>query len=85
MCDNKDMEIEKWKSKCHFMQEENCHLRKTVDEINCRLEKTTTELEEVKTGRKANMLLQVRYDQLLKATKELAQCLQYETGNGFIE
>ena len=31
------------------------------------------------------LLLQVRHDQLLRTTKELAQCLQYETGNGFIE
>lgn len=31
------------------------------------------------------LLLQVRHDQLLRATKELALCLQYETGNGFIK
>lgn len=40
---------------------------------------------ELKELQHQNLLLQVRHDQLLKTTKELTQCLQYETGNGFIK
>lgn len=47
------------------------------------------EVEEIKTklrdAEKDKILLQVRNDQLLKAIKEIALCLQYETGNGFIK
>ncbi len=58
-----------------------------VDENNCmkaQIEELKTDLEKAKTTEKDYLLLQVRYDQMLRASKELAQCLQYETGNGFI-
>lgn len=34
---------------------------------------------------KDNLFLQVQHDQLLRAAKELAMCLQYETGIGFLK
>lgn len=58
-----------------------------VDENNCmkaQIEELKTELKKAKDAEKDH-LLQVRYDQILRASKELAQCLQYETGNGFIK
>lgn len=59
-----------------------------MDENNCmkaRIEELKTELKKAKDVEKDHLLLQVRYDQILRASKELAQCLQYETGNGFIK
>ena len=59
-----------------------------VDENNCmkaQIEELKTELKKAKDAEKDHLLLQVRYDQILRASKELAQCLQYETGNGFIK
>lgn len=46
------------------------------------MEEMHKHLQEVE---KDKILLQVRNDQLLRATKEIALCLQYETGNGFIK
>lgn len=40
---------------------------------------------ELKDLQHQHLLLQVKYDQLLRAAKELTQCLQCETGNGFIK
>lgn len=40
---------------------------------------------ELEMAKKDNLLLQVKHDQLLRTTKELALCLQYETGNGFVK
>jgi len=48
---------------------------KTIAEINSKLQESEKE----------KLLLQVKHDQLLRATKELALCLQYETGNGFVQ
>lgn len=59
-----------------------------VDENNCmkaQIEELKTELKKAKDAEKDHLLLQVRYGQILRASKELAQCLQYETGNGFIK
>lgn len=58
-----------------------------VDENNsmkAQIEELKAELKKAKGAEKDHLLLQVRYDQILRASKELAQCLQYETGNGFI-
>ena len=49
------------------------------------IEEMKAYLEKAKATEKDYLLLQVRYDQMLRASKELAQCLQYETGNGFIK
>lgn len=52
------------------------------NDVNNTLAEMKDKLQELE---KEKILLQVRHDQLLRATKEIALCLQYETGNGFIK
>lgn len=59
------------------LKNENEMLRSTTESLKATVER-------LKEKEKQHILLHVRYDQLLRTSKELAQCLQYETGNGFI-
>ena len=64
---------------------DNERLEKENKELKDQIEEMKAYLEKAKATEKDYLLLQVRYDQMLRASKELAQCLQYETGNGFIK
>lgn len=74
------MSLVEFESRMAKATEEGYHSgRKAADKV----------IEEIKgklrDAEKDNILLQVRFDQLLKATKEIALCLQYVTGNGSIK
>lgn len=83
-----EMHIEKYLNEDGKVVMTEDEFNEMVDENNCmkaQIEELKTELKKAKDAEKDHLLLQVRYDQILRASKELAQCLQYETGNGFIK
>lgn len=74
------MSLAEFESKIAKATEEGYHSgRKAADKV----------IEEIKgklrDAEKDNILLQVRHDQMLKAIKEIALCLQYVNGNGYIK
>ena len=83
-----DMHIEKYLNedgKVVMTEEEFYEIKDENDSMRAQIEELKVELEKSKASEKEHLLLQIRYDQILRTSKELAMCLQYETGNGFIK
>lgn len=83
-----DMHIEKYLNedgKVVMTEEEFYEIKDENDNMRAQIEELKAELEKSKASEKEHLLLQIRYDQILRTSKELALCLQYETGNGFIK
>lgn len=82
------MHIEKYLNedgKVVMTEEEFYEIKDENDSMRAQIEELKVELEKSKASEKEHLLLQIRYDQILRTSKELAMCLQYETGNGFIK
>lgn len=77
-------------AKCEIRNEMEAKMAKSTEDAykmgykDCedKMKHSETEYSKLKNE---HILLQVKYDQLLRATKELSICLQYETGNGFVK
>lgn len=75
----------------HEMRSEmECEIAKKTEEAyhngysDCE-KKFSKETEDYEKLKKDYLLLQVKYDQVLRTLKEACCCLQYETGNGYIK
>ncbi len=78
LCNAADKAEEKYKSEIDKLSCENQELKAVVS----RLENA---MDEHNSAEQDYLLLQIRYDQMLRTVKEMAKCLQYERNNGFVE